>query len=229
MLKVFAQGPMAKDLRKFVQSFNMSRKFADDQTQNQNQPFDYPTSEYDINFEDDDVGGDMENPEKKRRTDWTEYLDPEDPKLVSQEKEQDGYLEPEIVTELPPKEKFKRPKLSNYETGESTGDHRHYYKPVFSKRNTSIKDDTMLISQDEKAMGNVRNLEESISDCQAVTAKLGNYSKWKHYISEDDEGESFRLCCPTNSAHHVNKWGDAVFKTETNYQNVEDDIHPDFI
>ena len=83
MLKVFAQGPMAKDLRKFVQSFNMSRKFTD-----QNQPF-YPTLEYDINFEDDD-GGDLENP-KKRRTDWTEYLDSEDHherKLVLKEEEQ---------------------------------------------------------------------------------------------------------------------------------------------
>ena len=92
VLKVFAQGPMAKDLRKFVQSFNMSRKFAD-----QNQPFD-PPLEYDINFEDDD-GGDMENP-KKRRNDWTEYLDPEDHhdhKLVLQEEEQGRiYLEDKL-------------------------------------------------------------------------------------------------------------------------------------
>lgn len=50
------------------------------------------------------------------------------------------------MTELPPKEKFKRPKSSNYEIGESTGDRRNYFKPVFSKRN-SRNDDTMLISQ----------------------------------------------------------------------------------
>ncbi|OMP12335.1 hypothetical protein CCACVL1_00033, partial [Corchorus capsularis] len=63
VLKVFAQGPMAKDLRKFVQTFNMSRKFTD-----QNQPFD-PES---------DIEADDPENQRKRRSDWTEYLDPED-------------------------------------------------------------------------------------------------------------------------------------------------------
>ncbi|KAK8681972.1 hypothetical protein V6N13_054369 [Hibiscus sabdariffa] len=79
---------MAKDVRKFVQSFNMSRQLTD-----QNQPFD-PTLEYDIDFEDHDGGhggGDHLENSKKRRTDWTEYLDSEDrvePKSVFQENEQ---------------------------------------------------------------------------------------------------------------------------------------------
>lgn len=69
-------------------------------------------------------------------------------------------------------------------------------------------------------MGNVGNFEELMSEWKAVTAK-GN-SKWKDYITEDDGG-------PTKFADHMNKWGDAVLKTETNYQMVEDDIHPDFM
>ncbi|KAG4157533.1 hypothetical protein ERO13_D02G067900v2 [Gossypium hirsutum] len=147
VLKVFAQGPMAKDVRKFVQSFNMTRKFTD-----QNQLFD-PTSEYDIDLEDDD-GGDLENP-KKRHTDWTEYLDSEDHhehKLVLQEDEQGVDLEPEIVTELPAKEKFKRPKLRNSDTGEEGVGHQ-LYKPLLYKRN--CRKATMLFSQGNNNNNNI--------------------------------------------------------------------------
>ncbi|KAK8548940.1 hypothetical protein V6N13_054296 [Hibiscus sabdariffa] len=235
VLKVFAQGPMAKDVRKFVQSFNMSRQLTD-----QNQPFD-PTSEYDIDFEDDDGGhGDLlENP-KKRRTDWTEYLDSEDrvePKSVLQEKEQGVDLEPEIVTELPAKQKFKRPKLRNYDNVEG--------KPVLSKRNA------MLLAQDEKAvrqqqavgdiatsgskgssftLRDVGNIVDSMRKYKpTITAAKGN-SKWKHYMTDDEEQH---WCCPTNSAHHLNKWADGDDddnNTESvEYQIVEDVIHPDFM
>ncbi|XP_022765883.1 uncharacterized protein LOC111310727 [Durio zibethinus] len=263
VLKVFAQGPMAKDLRKFVQSFNMSPKFTD-----QNQPSD-PTLEYDNNSEDDD-GGDPKN-QRKRRTDWTEYLDLEDHhhhRLVLQEEEQGHIyfekftilplilpylfiylfvygvgddLKPKIVTELPPKEQLKRPKLRNYEIGE--GGNHQLYKPVFSKRNS--RKDTMLISRHEKPMGQQPSMgemdtsaskwsdisigisEKSMRDCKPATAK-GN-SKWEDYMTED-EGESFRLCTGRrNFADHMNKWGDAVLETESKCQMVEDDIHPDFM
>ncbi|GMJ12369.1 hypothetical protein like AT1G71760 [Hibiscus trionum] len=239
VLKVFAQGPMAKDVRKFVQSFNMSRKFTD-----QNQPFD-PTSEYDIDFEDDDGGGGdhLENP-KKRRTDWTEYLDSEDrvePKSVLQDEDQGVDLEPEIVTELPAKEKFKRPKLRNCDNGEGS-DHQ-LYKPVLSKRNS--RKDAMLIAQDEKpvrqqqavgdiatsgskrssfALKDVGNIVDSMRKYKPTTAAAaakGN-SKWRHYMTDEEEEH----CCPTNSAPHVNEWGDG---DGGNTEIVEDDIHPDFM
>ncbi|KAK8572180.1 hypothetical protein V6N12_028241 [Hibiscus sabdariffa] len=235
VLKVFAQGPMAKDVRTFVQSFNMSRQLTD-----QNQPFD-PTSEYDIGFEDDggQGGGDhLENP-KKRRTDWTEYLDSEDrvePKSDLQEKEQGVDLEPEIVTELPAKEKFKRHKLRNHDNGEG--------KPVLSKRNA------MLLVQDEKAvrqqqavgdigtsgskgssftLRDVGNIVDSMRKYKpTITAAKGN-SKWKHYMTD---GEEEHWCCPTNSAHQLNKWGDGDGNNtaeSVEYQIVEDVIHPDFM
>ncbi|OMO79066.1 hypothetical protein COLO4_24577 [Corchorus olitorius] len=147
VFKVFAQGPMAKDLRNFVETFNMSRKFTD-----QNQPFD-------PNFEADD-GGDPEN-QRKRRSDWTEYLDPEDDRVALQEEERGDDLEPKIVTELPPKEKFKRPKLNNYESEEDGG--HQFYKPVFSNRNSR---NDLLISQVATAKGN---------------------SKWRDHITEEGD------------------------------------------
>ena len=55
--KVFAQGPMAKDLRLFVQSFNMSRQFPNN-TSSDPPPLGEPVEDY-----------------KRPRTDWTEYLD----------------------------------------------------------------------------------------------------------------------------------------------------------
>ncbi|KAE8714281.1 hypothetical protein F3Y22_tig00110198pilonHSYRG00113 [Hibiscus syriacus] len=244
VLKVFAQGPMAKDVRKVVQSFNMSRKFTD-----QNQPFD---SVYDIDFEDDDEdgGGDhLENP-KKRRTDWTEYLDSEnrvEPESVLQEEEQGDDLEPEIVTELPAKEKFERPKLRNYDNDEGS-DHHQRYKPVLSKRNG--RTDSMLPAQNEKPFrqqqalgdtatsaskrssfrlrdaGNIVDSIRKIKPTTAAAAAAKGNSKWSLYITEDEEEH----ICPTSSAQHlVNKWGDGEGNTESiNYQIVEDEIHPDF-
>lgn len=59
---------MAKDLRKFVQSFNMSRKFTDDCQQYES--LTPVTSNCDSGLLDDH--------RRKRRSDWSEYLDPEE-------------------------------------------------------------------------------------------------------------------------------------------------------
>lgn len=60
--KVFAQGLMARDIRKFVQECNMSRKSAEEKV---------PTSTQseDIHCEWMSIG------QKKKRTDWNEYID----------------------------------------------------------------------------------------------------------------------------------------------------------
>jgi hypothetical protein len=74
--KVFAQGFMAKDLRRFVQSFNMSRDLSDHlQT-----PLPHSTDEEDI--ADDRF---QCNNRSKRRSDWSEYLDSEDHDRVKEE------------------------------------------------------------------------------------------------------------------------------------------------
>ncbi|KAJ4847507.1 hypothetical protein Tsubulata_012256 [Turnera subulata] len=67
--KLYAQGYMAKDLRKFVQSFNMSRSLSSDQHQHSPAPVL------------DDPGSSSTGFERKRRTDWTEYLDLEEDHL----------------------------------------------------------------------------------------------------------------------------------------------------
>lgn len=62
--KVFAQSFMAKDVRKFVQNFNMSRQLSDQkQSLSDNEP---------------DVADSAKIEEQKRkRNDWTEYIDDE--------------------------------------------------------------------------------------------------------------------------------------------------------
>lgn len=71
--KVFARAPMAKDVRKFVQSFNMSRKYADEQTK-VDEPLDGGT------VDDDQLEC---SARRERRSDWSEYLDLEEDRIQS--------------------------------------------------------------------------------------------------------------------------------------------------
>lgn len=66
--KVFAQGYMAKELRFFVQSFNMSRKAADQEQQAAAGTFPEVAADGEIDEEVSIVRG-------KKRSDWSEYLD----------------------------------------------------------------------------------------------------------------------------------------------------------
>lgn len=66
--KVFAQGYKAKDLRFYVQSFNMSRKVADEKEQSVADLVLEVDFEGEIDEEVSDVRG-------KKRSDWSEYLD----------------------------------------------------------------------------------------------------------------------------------------------------------
>lgn len=66
--KVFAQGYKAKELRFFVQSFNMSRKVGDEEAQ----AFVDSFLEVDVEGEVDEEVADTRG---KKRSDWSEYLD----------------------------------------------------------------------------------------------------------------------------------------------------------
>lgn len=72
--KVFARAPMAKDVRKFVQSFNMSRKYADEQKQVEEIVL------VDGVIVDD---GQLACSTRKRRSDWSAYLDLEEDRSQS--------------------------------------------------------------------------------------------------------------------------------------------------
>ncbi|XP_058104614.1 uncharacterized protein LOC131248364 [Magnolia sinica] len=87
--KVFARGFLARDVRKFVQSFNLSR-------QNGEETLTAPSSESRIGSDSSPSG----SFQKKKRSDWAEYLGHEEHSF--QEEEGFGFeSEIEIVTELP--------------------------------------------------------------------------------------------------------------------------------
>ncbi|KAL6962566.1 hypothetical protein U1Q18_051960 [Sarracenia purpurea var. burkii] len=126
---------MARDVRKFVQSFNMSRQFAEEQRLDETLiPLQEETN--------------TQPPSNRKRTDWSEYIDPEENDhdgRFKDDQDQDYVFEEKIVTELP-KALFKRPKLNTYSSGLGTEDGEKGFKPVFPKRNPD-KDKELRKSQ----------------------------------------------------------------------------------
>ncbi|KAJ8537953.1 hypothetical protein K7X08_014493 [Anisodus acutangulus] len=99
-----------------------------------------------------------------KRTDWTEYLDPEENAIENDEISGD-VMEPKIVTELP-KELFRKPKVKN---NSAVAGH---FKPVFSKRNARKQS----ISQGQ-GYRNAENTGVEPSKRQATMASV--ISKWR--------------------------------------------------
>ncbi|PIA47866.1 hypothetical protein AQUCO_01400453v1 [Aquilegia coerulea] len=133
---VFTRGFQAKDVRKFVQNFNMARQVADE-------TLILPSEEIiDESVQINESCIEFNNKENKKRSNWSEYLDPEE-----QLEEERGELEedgkggdygPLIVTELP-KEMFKKPRLKNYSAGMNKTDGKKLYSPTFEKRKANNK------------------------------------------------------------------------------------------
>lgn len=99
VLRVFAQGFMAKDIRKFVQTFNMSRKSLDDGECLLARTLDQSPKE----GEGEPEIAIIANSTEKKKTDWTAYLDHDDHQMIQAEQELqhgDGDFEPQVVTEL---------------------------------------------------------------------------------------------------------------------------------
>ncbi|XP_049391165.1 uncharacterized protein LOC125855487 [Solanum stenotomum] len=148
--KMFAQGYKAKEIRLFVQSFNMSRQFTDQ----------LPVIDRE-EIETLDIEEQNQSHGSLKRKDWTEYLDPEEDAIENDEISGD-VMEPKIVTELP-KELFRRPRLNNYSAVAGN------FKPVFSKRNARKQS----ISQGYR---NAQNTDVEPSKHQATMASV--ISKW---------------------------------------------------
>ncbi|XP_020221978.1 MRN complex-interacting protein isoform X2 [Cajanus cajan] len=103
--RVFAQGLMAKDLRKFVQDFNMSRKSFDDGDSPLAGTLDPPPEHH---------HGEVDR--KQKRSDWSAYLDREE---QQQDHIDDGDdFEPLVVTELQ-KGMFKKRRVAEDSTAGS--------------------------------------------------------------------------------------------------------------
>ncbi|GMP46218.1 hypothetical protein CsSME_00014461 [Camellia sinensis var. sinensis] len=252
--KVFAQAFMARDVRKFVQTFSMSRQFAQQQCPDETLA---PSPEHSSNQ--------PLNNHNNTRTDWTEYIDPEDNDDDQVKDQREDVFEPKIVTELP-KALFKKPKLNTNSSGLGTENGEKGFRAVFSKRNSN----KLVVSQDkeprkdlpmmskEAAKWRTYAAQDNEDDCHSTTAKgkskwsdcmiqeknedlaaakvpwncrprtMKGASKWDSYITEDDDEDDLQLKTGREIADHKGRWDDSVFEATLYDEGVEEDIHPDF-
>ncbi|PON96290.1 hypothetical protein TorRG33x02_078790 [Trema orientale] len=220
--KVFAQSPMAKDLRPLAQSFNMSRQFPNTSSEHP------PPSDEPVEVE-----------HKRGRTDWTEYLDPNE-EIYQNTEPEDRTDEPEIVTELP-MGLFKKAKLNNYDgcsRSETRGGGNKLYRHVFSERNGNKQ----VISQDKQPMRHylttsmddtskwsheTRDDHQKPRKCQLIKGRDSS-SKWSEYLIQDDD-DSPRVNAGKLDKH-IGDWSNNILQALTNEETVEDDeVHPDFL
>ncbi|CAL9240326.1 unnamed protein product [Arabidopsis halleri] len=215
--KVFAQGYKAKELRFFVQSFNMSRKVADEEAQAVADSF----SEVDVEGEEvlDVIG-------MKKRSDWSEYLDFDSPndrrRLVGEEDDV------KIVTEMP-KDMFKRPKLNkDYNAGGSSSvtgggkkDSNEIFKPSFSRRSIKKPD-----FRSDGVMTRKKDIQEKNLESERVTKPA---SKWDAYLIDEEGEHQGQPRIGGKDDAHVGKWDRAIMERNAEYQIVDDEVHPDFM
>ncbi|KAL2455983.1 MRN complex-interacting protein [Forsythia ovata] len=272
--KVFAQGFMAKDVRKFVQNFNMSRQLAEQKPEAKLFTENYDEEE---NKQIGEIGNQFQSNEgkKKKKTDWSEYVDYEENsgKLEKDELTEGDGFEPMIVTEMP-KALFKKPKLSNhYAAGSDFEDGEKLLKPVFAKRNdmkrqSNYSRDVELVElQETTNRGTIKfqpldraskwsRFKVDIQEDSCNLASKGSVLNSSKYITPDDENFAFRappLNSYTTAKGPVSKWSNYMTENddddlliregkaspdqssekwkndESNYQRVEEDIHPDFL
>ncbi|CAN1793887.1 hypothetical protein LINPERHAP1_LOCUS20143 [Linum perenne] len=182
VLKVFSQSYMAKDIRLFVQSFNMSRKYADEQA---------PLEEHEVTQEEEA----RVSVSRKRRVDWSEYLDPADyePEETVEDGDEGGDIM--VSTEMP-----KNARLRNGTYRDSGGDgvsfDDRFRNPASLKKN--YNGDLVKASQrgamklEAKKLVDTERLNDSHSNSnkQTRTSQLptiAKASKWAEYINNDDD------------------------------------------
>ncbi|CAH2066799.1 unnamed protein product [Thlaspi arvense] len=213
--KVFAQGYKAKELRFFVQSFNMSRKVADEKEQTVADTY----SEFDDEGEVDEKVPDVRG---KKRSDWSEYLDSDSHNdrrsLIGEE---DGEEDLKIVTEMP-NDMFKRPKLNKHSpatasssvtgNGERSGD--ELFKTAFSGRSIKKSDFRLDGVMPKKKGTDERSLESGRFTKPA--------SKWDSYLIDEDDHHALK-------DDAVCEWDRAIMEISSRHQIVDDEVHPDFI
>ncbi|CAI9778001.1 unnamed protein product [Fraxinus pennsylvanica] len=186
--KVFAKGFMAKDVRKFVQNFNMSRQLSE---QKQEEKLFIQNYDEEENEQIGDIGNQFPSNEgkKKKRTDWSEYVDYEEDWGKLELTEVDGF-EPMIVTEMP-KALFKKPKLRNYSTGGSGfKDGEKLFEPVFAKRQSTAH------SRDVDPV----ELQETTNRGTMKFQPSDTASKWSH-LKVDIQEDSGNLVNRVASLH----------------------------
>ncbi|TKY46110.1 hypothetical protein E2542_SST28146 [Spatholobus suberectus] len=217
--KVFAQGFMAKDVRKFVQDFNMSRKSFDDGESLLAGTLD-PAPEY----------SDGEVKQKKKRNDWSAYLDQEDHHtLEEQQEDRDGDdFEPLVVTELQ-KGMFKKRRMVEDSTA---GSDKLFKKPLFhnSQEEPIIDQHQRRVTSSTKSIPKRNNYvtpdNQRNQKCKLTSSRVA--SKWNDYLTEDNDNLDLGWKRDSNLEDHSGPWNNSVLEAMTS-ERVEDDIHPDFM
>ncbi|XP_028061061.1 uncharacterized protein LOC114264573 isoform X1 [Camellia sinensis] len=207
--KVFAQAFMARDVRKFVQTFNMSRQFAQQQCPDETLA---PSPEHSSNQ--------PLNNHNNTRTDWTEYIDPEDNDDDQVKDQREDVFEPKIVTELP-KALFKKPKLNTNSSGLGTENGEKGFRAVFSKRNSN----KLVVSQDKEPRKDLPTTVNRASKWREYTAQdeedisadkeprkdlpmmSKEAAKWRTYAAQDNEDD-----CHSTTAKGKSKWSDCMIQ-----------------
>ncbi|KAJ0241099.1 Uncharacterized protein HA466_0215590 [Hirschfeldia incana] len=228
--KVFAQGYKAKDLRLFVQSFNMSRKVADEENQAVADSF--------PEVEDDE---EVEEIRGKKRSDWSEYLDSDPPNQRRRLIVEEGGEEEEdvkIVTEIP-NEMFKRPKLNRYSNdgGSSSakgGVKRNNKEPSFTR--SSIKKKVFSSGKRRNSATYTRGYGamKRKKDSEQINLEPARkpVSKWDAYLIDDEGGHQAAPRCGGRGAlkdEGVGEWDRGITDVSSEYQIVDDEVHPDFL
>ncbi|XP_027337182.1 uncharacterized protein LOC113850856 [Abrus precatorius] len=213
--KVFAQGFMAKDIRKFVQSFNMSRKSLDDGEWPLAGTLDPAPEHYD-----DEIT------QKKKRNDWSAYLDQEDHHTVKeQERDHGNDFEPLVVTELP-KGVLKKRRL---EENSTAGNAKLFKKPLFRNSQEEPMIDQQRITSMTESNAEKNNYvtpdNQRTEKCKTTISR--GASKWNEYLNEDND--SLELAWKRGFKDHSGPCNNSILEAITSEQRVEDDIHPDFM
>ncbi|XP_027925070.1 uncharacterized protein LOC114182400 [Vigna unguiculata] len=213
--RVFAQGFMAKDVRKFVQDFNMSRQSFDDG--------EWPLAE---TLDPAPEISDGEVSRQKRRNDWSAYLDQEDHHtLEEQQLHHDDDCEKLVVTELQ-KGMFKKSRVTE---NNAAGSDKFFKKTLFlnSQEDPVTQRATSMIENNPKRRKNDVTVYDQVTQkFKQTSTEIA--SKWSRYLNEYDDNSEFGL----NKSFNVDKisgpCNNIVLETIAN-ERVEDDIHPDFM
>ncbi|CAK9174164.1 unnamed protein product [Ilex paraguariensis] len=216
--KVFAQGLMAKDVRKFVQSFNMSRQFAHQQ---QEQLVDEEEETLAPSTEKIDNHDHWKN-KKVKRIDWTEYIDPQDEADLAEIREE----EEEQSEEEPSKS---RPMKA--QGNSKWGYNATQAEENFPNKNQRIGQPTTCMGSSKWKTYITKDDDDNFADkvpckCQPITVERA--SKWTGYVEEDGD-DDLQAKSGRDKADYMGQWNHNAFDTIEKDQKVEEDIHPDFL
>ncbi|KAL9273945.1 hypothetical protein AKJ16_DCAP22940 [Drosera capensis] len=186
--RVHAQGFMAKDVRKFVQGFNMRRKIEDDAVL------------LELDCDPVDCAEEVEEEEsvKRRRTDWSEYVEAEaeDGREAGGERD-----EVEIVTEWPEEvmRRQRRKRLSgDGDKCGGDGTSRRNEQCGFEGKSTrwlqpGSSDDRSRRNEEKYQLQNPKQSQVGQPKAPGPVAARKQISKWSTYVTDDDDFSSGHL------------------------------------